>query len=100
MAKDYYELLGIARNASKDDIKKAFRTLAHKYHPDKKGGDEQKFKEVSEAYSVLSDDKKRAEYDAYGRVFSGNGGSGGGAGFDQSGFGGFEGFDFSNFAGG
>lgn len=98
MSKDYYEILGVAKNASKDDIKKAFRNLAHKYHPDKKGGDEQKFKEASEAYSVLSDDKKRAEFDAYGRVFSGAGGAGQGAGFDPSGFAGFEGFDFSNFA--
>ncbi len=61
--KDYYEILGLPRNASKDDIKKAFRKIAHKYHPDKKGGDPEKFKEASEAYSVLSDDKKRAEYD-------------------------------------
>lgn len=90
MSKDYYTILGIDKKASKDDIKKAFRKLAHKYHPDKKGGDEAKFKEASEAYAVLSDDKKRAEYDAYGRVFSGGGGPQGG----------FEGFDFSQFAGG
>ncbi|MCK5059914.1 MAG: molecular chaperone DnaJ [Candidatus Pacebacteria bacterium] len=90
MAKDYYNVLGIERSASKDDIKKAFRKLAHKHHPDKKGGDEAKFKEVSEAYSILSDDKKRAQYDSYGRVFS-----------DGQGFGGqqgdFSGFDFSGF---
>ncbi|MDO8619971.1 MAG: molecular chaperone DnaJ [bacterium] len=92
MSKNYYELLGITKSASPEDVKKAFRTLAHKYHPDKKGGDEAKFKEVNEAYSVLSDDKKRAEYDAYGRVFSG------GAGQGQAGPQGFEGFDFSNFA--
>jgi molecular chaperone DnaJ len=90
MSKDFYQVLGVDKKASKEDIKKAFRTLAHKYHPDKKGGDEAKFKEVSEAYSILSDDKKRAEYDSYGRVFSG-----GGAGSQNQG--GFEGFDFSQF---
>lgn len=86
--KDYYSILGVTKSASEDDVKKAYRKLAHKYHPDKKDGDEAKFKEISEAYSVLGDKKKRAEYDAYGRVFSGSGG------------GGFEDFDFSNFAGG
>lgn len=90
MSKNYYEVLGVDKKASKDEVKKAFRKLAHAYHPDKKGGDEAKFKEVNEAYSVLSNDKKRAEYDAYGRVFSGVGGAG------QSSPG-FEGFDFSNF---
>ncbi|MEK7613907.1 MAG: molecular chaperone DnaJ [Patescibacteria group bacterium] len=89
MAKDYYTILGVEKKASKDEIKKAFRKLAHKYHPDKKGGDEAKFKEASEAYSILSDDKKRAEYDAYGRVFSGG----------AQGQGGFDGFDFSQFGG-
>lgn len=93
MSKDYYNILGVDKKASKEDIKKAFRTLAHKYHPDKKGGDEAKFKEVNEAYSVLSDDKKRSEYDTYGRAF-GNGGPGAGQGA-----GGFEGFDFSQFTG-
>jgi len=86
MPKNYYDLLGVTKTATQDDIKKAFRTLAHKYHPDKKGGDEAKFKEVNEAYSVLSDEKKRAEYDAYGRVFSG-GANGGGQGFEGFGFG-------------
>jgi molecular chaperone DnaJ len=88
MSKNYYEILGVERNASKSEIKKAFRELAHKYHPDKKGGDEAKFKEINEAYSILSDDQKRAEYDTYGRTFGSSG---------QGGFSGFEGFDFSQF---
>src|SRR6185437_2138533 len=105
--RDYYEVLGIEKNASKDDIKKAFHKLAHKYHPDKGTGDADKFKELSEAYSILSDDKKRAEYDSYGRVFSDGGGYSGGAGFDFSQFqdafsqGGFDFGDvFSDFFGG
>lgn len=81
--KDYYEVLGVQKSASKDEVKKAFHKLAHKYHPDKAGGDSERFKEVSEAYSVLSDDKKRAEYDSYGQTFGGNGAPGG---WDFSGF--------------
>lgn len=92
MKKDYYDILGIAKGASEDDVKKAFRKLAHKYHPDKKGGDEKKFKEVSEAYAVLSDKKRRAEYDTYGKTFAGGGPQGGFGGFDFSNFQGFEGF--------
>lgn len=92
MQKDYYKILDIAKGASKDEIKKAFRKLAHKYHPDKQTGDEARFKEISEAYSVLSDDKRRAEYDAYGRVFSGGGGA-----QEPGPSGGFGGFDFSGF---
>jgi len=70
---DYYEVLGVTRSASQEDIKKAFHKLAHKYHPDK-GGDEKKFKEINEAYQILSDSKKRAQYDQFGRVFDGNDG--------------------------
>lgn len=95
MNKDFYKVLGLERNASKDEIKKAFRKLAAQYHPDKKTGDEQKFKEVSEAYAVLSDEKKRAEYDAYGHAFSGGGGGAG-----AQGFGGFNWQDFQQAAGG
>jgi len=86
--RDFYKILGIDKTASKDEIKKAFRKLAGKYHPDKKTGDETKFKEISEAYAVLSDDKKRAEYDTYGRSYSGAAGQQGFGGFHwgQSGF--------------
>lgn len=91
--KDYYQILGVDRTASEADIKTAFRKLAQKYHPDKKGGDEAKFKEASEAYSILSDKKKRAEYDTYGKTFAGHS-TGSGQG------GPFGGFDFSNFSGG
>ncbi len=74
MNKDYYKSLGIDKKASKDDIKKAFYKLASKHHPDK-GGDESKFKEVNEAYQILSDEKKRKEYDMYGQTFNGGGSS-------------------------
>lgn len=97
MAKEYYQTLGLDKGASKDEVKKAFRKLAGKYHPDKKTGDEAKFKEISEAYSVLSNDKKKAEYDTYGHSFNGAGGGqqqGGGAGF-----GGFNWSDFQQAAG-
>jgi molecular chaperone DnaJ len=94
MAKlDYYEILGLQKGATKDEVKKAFRKLASKYHPDKQTGDEAKFKEISEAYAVLGDDKKRAEYDTYGHAFQG---AGGGAG--AQGFGGFNWGDFQNAA--
>ncbi len=86
-------MLGVERKADKEEIKKAFRKMAHKYHPDKGGGDDSKFKEVTEAYSVLSDDKKRREYDAYGQAFAGSTHS---TGSRQAG-GPFGGFDFSQF---
>ena len=73
MPKDYYDILGISRDASNDDIKHAFHKLAHKHHPHK-GGDEKKFKEINEAYQILSDKEKRAQYDQFGRVFSAQGG--------------------------
>jgi DnaJ-class molecular chaperone len=108
--KDYYKTLGIEKNASKDDVKKAFRKLAHEFHPDKNKGNaeaEKKFKEASEAYSVLSDDEKRKQYDMFGSA--GAGGANYQGGFGQ-GFNGFQGFntgngqgfhfDFSNFGGG
>lgn len=77
---DYYEILGVTRSASQEEIKKAFHKLAHKYHPDK-GGDEKKFKEINEAYQVLSDKQKRQQYDQFGRVFE-NGQPGGDQGFN------------------
>jgi molecular chaperone DnaJ len=82
MAKDYYNLLGVSSGASDDEIKKAYRKAAHKFHPDKEGGDEAKFKEVNEAYQVLSDPKKRKLYDQFGEagVNSAGGHGGGGAG--------------------
>ena len=94
MAKDYYKTLGVDKKATKDDIKKAFRKLAHKYHPDKGGTDESKFKEITEAYSVLNDDKKRREYDTYGQSFAGASGPAGGPSGQGNPFGGF---DFSQF---
>ncbi len=95
MQKDYYKTLGVEKGASKDEIKKAFYKLAHKHHPDKKGGDEKKFKEVNEAYQVLSDDAKRSKYDQFGSGYENMAGGGGNYGAYQQG--GFGGFDFSGF---
>ncbi len=83
MAKNYYDILGVDKKATKDDIKKAFRKLAQQHHPDK-GGDEATFKEITEAYSVLTDEKKRREYDNYGQTFAGGAGP---QGFDMGGMG-------------
>ena len=90
--RDYYEVLGVSKQASADEIKRAYRKKAKQYHPDinKEPGAEEKFKEVQEAYDVLSDDNKKAAYDRYGHAaFDQAGGFGGGAG----GFGGFGGFE-------
>jgi molecular chaperone DnaJ len=89
--KDHYKTLGVSKNATQDEIKKAFRKLALEHHPDKTGGKDEKFKEVNEAYSVLSDAKKREHYDRFGSEgpSHGQGGFGGGQGFG--------GFDFSGF---
>jgi len=76
---DYYKILGVSQNASPEEIKKAFHKLAHKHHPHK-GGDEKKFKEINEAYQVLSNEDKKAQYDRFGQVFEG--GPGGGSGTD------------------
>lgn len=123
MAQDYYQTLGVGKNASADEIKKAYRRLAHEHHPDKDSGDAEKFKQINEAYQVLSDSEKRQQYDQFGSVggFSAGGGSayggnaqdfsnftqgfsaGGGpaSGWDFSGFGGDDAFDmFSNIFGG
>lgn len=104
MAKrDYYEVLGVSKNASDDEIKKAYRKLAIKYHPDKNPGDkeaEEKFKEVSEAHEVLSDKQKRARYDQFGHAGV-NGGAGNPFGNGSNPFGNFNGQSFSfDFGGG
>ncbi|BEU86979.1 molecular chaperone DnaJ [Selenomonas sp. TAMA-11512] len=96
--RDYYEVLGVAKGASDDEIKKAFKKMARKYHPDLNRDHpeeaEKKFKEVNEAYGILSDPQKKAAYDQYGHAaFDGAGNMGGGAG-------GFGGFDFGGFGGG
>ena len=100
MAKrDYYEVLGVDKNASENDIKKAYRKAAMKYHPDKfanatdaeKKDAEEKFKEINEAYQVLSDNEKKQQYDQFGHAAFEQGGAGFGGGFNAGGF------DFGDF---
>lgn len=90
MPKDYYEILGVNQNASEEEIKRAYRKLAHRHHPDKNGGEDKKFKEINEAYQVLGNKEKRQQYDRFGQTFSG---APGGAPPGWEGFGGFG--DFS-----
>src|SRR3989344_749723 len=82
--RDYYEVLGVSKSASADELKKAYRRLAIQYHPDKEGGDEAKFKEVNEAYEILKDPSKRQRYDQFGHA-----GVGTSAASDGGPFGGF-----------
>jgi len=96
--KDYYQILGVTKTASPDEIKKAYYKLAHKYHPDK-GGDEKKFKEICEAYQVLSNKEKRSQYDRFGQVFEG-GAQGPEQGFDFQWAWGKPGSDFESAFGG
>lgn len=104
MPRDYYEILGVSKSATASEIKRAYRKAAHQYHPDK-GGDAEKFKEVNEAYQVLSDTHKRADYDQFGHAGIGNGGpgqdgfSGSSAGWEDI-FGGQTGGFRFNFGGG
>ena len=83
MAKDYYKILGVDKGANAEEIKKAFRKMAHQHHPDKKGGDEAKFKELNEAFQVVGDETKRKQYDQFGADFEQQGGFGGGAGWED-----------------
>ncbi len=94
MPKDYYKILGINKGASKDEIKKAFHKLAHVHHPDKNKGDDKKFKEINEAYQILSDDKKRSNFDNFGSADMGGFSQGAGQGNWGGGFNGGQ-WDFS-----
>ena len=92
MPKDYYDILGISKSASADEVKRAYRKKAHQHHPDK-GGESEKFKEINEAYQIIGDEKKRSTYDQFGHAGVNNGGAGQGNG----GFSGFCGQDFGGF---
>src|SRR5882757_5524758 len=96
--RDYYEILGVSKSATADEIKRAYRKLAMEHHPDKHGGDDAKFTELGEAYEVLKDPQKRAGYDQYGQAgAAGNpfgGGQPGGGSYQNAQ--GFEGFDFGD----
>lgn len=98
---NYYEVLGVDRGASQDDIKKAYRRLAMKYHPDRNPGDkaaEEKFKQIGEAYAILSDEQKRAAYDRFGKAgVDPSAADAGAGGFGQGGFGGFSGMNSGDF---
>ena len=102
MAKDYYQTLGVNKGASQEDIKKAFRKLAHEHHPDKKSGNAEKFKEINEAYQTLGNEQKRRQYDQFGSAGPnfGSGGFSGGNPFGGQGFGGYNqgnvNFDFGD----
>jgi molecular chaperone DnaJ len=99
MATNYYDILGVSKGASADEIKRAFRKKAHEHHPDKGNGNAEKFKEVNEAYQVLSDEQKRQQYDQYGQTFDQAARNGGGGFGGQPGGNPFGGFDFNGFQG-
>ncbi len=92
-SQEYYDILGVSKDASQEEIKRAYRKLAHTYHPDKSTGDAEKFKKINSAYQVLSNPEKRAQYDRFGSSFEGGSGAQGAGGFD------FSGFDFGGFSG-
>ena len=104
MSKDYYEILGVKKNATDSEIKKAYRILALKYHPDKNPDNQEateKFRDATTAYQILSDPEKRSQFDRYGRVLDDNNAGGGSSGFgDASGFGDFFGDIFGDIFGG
>ena len=95
MAKDYYQILGVSKTASAEEIKRAYRKLAHEHHPDKSNGEAKKFKEINEAYQILSNPQKRSQYDQFGTA--GDQSDFGGFNQNTQGFSGFEGFSSGGF---